>query len=297
MIFNIQRFSIHDGPGVRTTVFLKGCPLSCLWCHNPEGQSAEPQLIFRENRCDACGECAAVCPVRALSLADGLLVVDEETCTQCGRCVAACAAGALELAGREATVAEVMVEVEKDRLFYDQSGGGVTLSGGEPLLQPDFLVELLRACREREIHTALDTTGHAPAEVVRRVAASVDLFLYDLKLVDGARHRALTGVPNGLILENLRHLVRDGRTVILRVPIIPGVNDDEQNLEQIGGLARSLSGRQRIDLLAYHHFAAEKYTRLRREYRLPALQPPSSQRMAEIAAGLAGLGLAVNIGG
>ena len=296
-VFNIQRYSIHDGPGVRTTVFLKGCPLSCLWCHNPEGISRQPEIIFRENRCNLCGECLKICPTNAISSLDGLIAIDDERCNRCGRCEDVCTAGALEIAGKEMSVDQILGEVEKDIPFYDQSGGGVTFSGGEPLLQPGFLHELLMACREREIHVALDTTGFAPTEIVQNVAPLVNLFLFDIKLVDSRRHLAATGVENGLILKNLRSLALDSHQIAIRVPIIPTINDDDENILAIGELASSLRSKQRVDILPYHKIAAEKYRRLRREYRLPHLQPPSAARMSQIATTLEGFGLIVNIGG
>lgn len=296
-VFNIQRFSIHDGPGVRTTVFLKGCPMTCLWCHNPEGQSPHPQLVYRENRCRQCGDCLGVCPEQALSSVDGLVVIDDDSCTRCGQCTDACATGALEIAGKEMTTAEVVAQVERDRIFYDQSGGGVTFSGGEPLAQPEFLCELLQACREREIHTALDTTGYSPPALIRQVSPWTSLFLFDVKLMDDERHRRLTGVSNGPILRNLRLLAQEGREIILRVPIIPGVNDDEENIGQIGELAQSLGNGQRINILPYHETAVEKYRRLQKHYELSAIQLPSKERMAEIAARFERFGLTVQIGG
>lgn len=296
-IFNIQRYSIHDGPGVRTTVFLKGCPLSCPWCHNPEGLSRRPQLIYRENRCNLCRDCVSACPTGALSSSEDVISVDDGRCDGCGRCQEACPAGALEIAGREMTLQQVMAEVERDTIFYDQSGGGVTFSGGEPLLQAAFLRDLLAACRGQEIRTALDTTGYAPPETLWRVAPLVDLFLFDLKVMDSRRHRTLTGVENGPILANLRELVRRGYPTVLRVPIIPTMTDDQENILAIGELARSLGDRQRVDLLPYHGMAREKYGRLRKEYRLPDLQPPSRERMSQMGAMLEGLGLIVNTGG
>ncbi len=296
-VFNIQRYSLHDGPGVRTTVFLKGCPLSCLWCHNPEGISQRPELVFRESRCTRCGDCLGVCLTGALSSSGSLIAIDDRRCDRCGRCEEACAPGALEIAGKEMTVPQVMEEIERDAVFYDQSGGGATFSGGEPLLQPAFLRGLLQACRDHEISTALDTTGYASPEVIRGVAPLVNLFLFDLKLVDERRHRLLTGVENRPILRNLRDLAAAGHTVVVRVPVIPEINDDEENLLAIGEVARSLHSRQRVDVLPYHNIAAEKYRRIRREYRLLETKPPSMERMSRVAATLEGLGLEVRVGG
>ncbi|WP_296897478.1 glycyl-radical enzyme activating protein [Thiohalocapsa sp.] len=287
IIFDIKQFSIHDGPGIRTTVFLKGCPLSCWWCHNPEGQAMKPELILRPERCIGCGACLEVCEQGAILWRSGQdgerIVTDRERCTACGDCVQVCYAEARELVGREVTVAEVMDAIERDTAFYDQSGGGVTVSGGEPLAQPDFLRELLRACQYRGLHTALDTCGFAPWEALDSVRQYVDLFLYDLKLMDDARHRAFTGVSNERILENLQRLSREGHRLILRVPIIPGINDDEENLQAIGAFAADLPHLKRVDLLPYHRIGRDKYRRLGKPCPMPETEPPSEARMDEIA--------------
>jgi pyruvate formate lyase activating enzyme len=204
IVFDIKKFSIHDGPGIRTTIFFKGCPLRCWWCHNPEGLTPEPELMIRANRCIRCDACLDVCPHGAISRDGDKVFTDVAKCLRCGTCVAACYAEARQIVGQEMAAAQVMAEIERDVPFYDESGGGATFSGGEPLLQPDFLCELLSACRARGIHTAVDTCGFAPWEVLDSVRKYVDLFLYDLKLMDEARHRAFTGVSNALILSNLR---------------------------------------------------------------------------------------------
>lgn len=297
VLFDIKRFSIHDGPGIRTTVFLKGCPLNCWWCHNPEGQAPGPELVFRAGRCIGCGACLEVCPRAAISLDGGVARTDRERCGLCGACVEACYTEAREMAGREMTVQQVVAEIERDVPFYDQSGGGVTFSGGEPLLQQDFLLALLQACRERGIHTAVDTCGYAPWEVLDRVRGLTDLFLCDLKLMDDARHREYTGVSNRLILENVRALSERGHAIFLRLPIIPGVNDDDENIRQAGAFAAGLPHLERVDLLPYHPTGVGKYDRLDQVYRLPDTRPPSDRRMAEIARFLRELGLEVKIGG
>jgi pyruvate formate lyase activating enzyme len=295
LIFDIQRFSVHDGPGIRTTVFFKGCPLRCLWCHNPESQAALPELLHWPGRCIGCGECAAACPQAAIPPGGGL--PDPQRCTTCGACVEVCYADAREIAGREMTVSEVMALVERDVPFYDQSGGGMTASGGEPLWQHDFLLALLRACREREIHTALDTCGFAPWAVLDAVRHYVDLFLYDLKLMDEARHRRYTGASNEPVLHNLRALARLGHAVAVRVPLVPGVNDDEENLERTAALVAALGGVERVHLLPYHDTARGKYQRAGREYDLPMLEPPSAEGVVEIARIFGRHGLDVKVGG
>jgi pyruvate formate lyase activating enzyme len=296
IIFNIQKFSIHDGPGIRTTVFFKGCPLRCWWCHNPESQAFEPELVFWEKRCIGCGACLQACPQGAIPLDDDVFV-DQAKCTLCGACVQVCYAEAREIIGREMTTAEVMAEIEKDIPFYEESGGGATFSGGEPLSQPDFLLALLRACQEKEIHTALDTCGFASWEVLDTVREYVDLFLYDLKLMDDARHCTFTGVSNELILRNLQSLSQQGHDICLRVPIIPQVNDDDEHIRQIGEFAAALLHLNRVDLLPYHDIAADKYQRLNKAYGLPDARPPSDERIAEIAQILHGFGLRVKTGG
>jgi pyruvate formate lyase activating enzyme len=297
LIFDVKKFSIHDGPGIRTTVFFKGCSLSCWWCHNPESQSLQPEMVFRGSRCIQCGACEAVCAQGAISAADGVPTTDGRKCTLCGGCVEACYAEAREIVGQEMTVAQVMAEVERDIAFYDESGGGVTFSGGEPLLQEDFLLALLRACREKEIHTALDTCGFAPWETLDRVREYVDLFLYDLKLMDDARHREFTGVSNKLILSNLQALSARGEDIILRLPLIPGMNDDKENIRHTGTFAAALPCLNRVDILPYHRGAVDKYDRLNRVYGLAEIRPPSEERMAEVAQILQGFGLPVRIGG
>jgi pyruvate formate lyase activating enzyme len=237
------------------------------------------------------------CAQGAISWNGDAPITDPDRCDLCGACVDACYAEAREMAGHALTLAQVMAEIEQDVAFYDESGGGATFSGGEPLAQPDFLLALLQACREREIHTALDTCGFASWKTVDRIRDYVDLFLYDLKLMDDSRHRIYTGVPNQLILSNLQALSQRGHAIILRVPIIPGLNDDDDNLGRLGTFAAALPGLERVDLLPYHHAGAGKYARLKQTYRLPDTHPPSVERMAEIAHYLAGFDLELNIGG
>lgn len=296
-IFDIKKFSIHDGPGIRTTVFFKGCPLHCAWCHNPESQTFRPELTFRPERCIGCRACLAACAKNAITRNGDGVRTDAVQCILCGACVEVCYAEAREVVGRDMTTAQAMAEIERDVAFYDQSGGGVTFSGGEPLAQSEFLLALLRACREKKIHTALDTCGYASWKTLNRVRPWVDLFLYDLKLMDDARHRALTGVSNAPILRNLTRLSRQGHQIVIRVPIIPEINDDAENLRQMAAALARLPHRHPVNLLPYHPTAAHKYERLHKPYRLSHVRPPSEERMVELADLVRGFDLHVKTGG
>jgi pyruvate formate lyase activating enzyme len=296
-VFDIRKYSVHDGPGIRTTVFLKGCPLDCWWCHNPESQSMAPEPMLRPNLCIACDECIAVCPERAIARQEGQLTWDREACVSCGDCAEVCLAGAREMAGREMTVPAVLAEIERDRLFYEESGGGVTFSGGEPLLQWRFLGELMRACCDLEVHTALDTSGFAAWEVFEQILPYTELVLYDLKHTDPERHRQVTGAPLEPILRNLERLSARGVPIWLRVPLVPGINDDEVNLHRVGELAARLAGIRQVSLLAYHPTAAGKYERLGRPYRLADTLAPADEQMEAAAGLLRSYGLVVTIGG
>jgi pyruvate formate lyase activating enzyme len=266
--FNIQRFSTEDGPGIRTTVFFKGCPLRCAWCHNPEGLSPRQELMWHDARCIGARACLGVCPPRALTLAQDGMRIDRQACTACGDCAAACPSGALEVVGRTWTPEALLAEVEKDAVFFETSGGGVTLSGGEPMVQLGFLAAFCRLCRAAGLHVALDTCGMAPWMDYEAVLPYVDLVLYDLKLWDTALHYAATGADNGLILHNARRLAAAGVPLWIRTPIVPGYTAGAPNINALAEFIAGLGSVQRWDLLAYSNLGRPKYARLDRVYAL-----------------------------
>jgi pyruvate formate lyase activating enzyme len=267
--FNIQRFSTEDGPGIRTTVFFKGCPLRCAWCHNPEGLDPRPELMWYEVRCIAARDCLGACPTGALELTPQGMLIDRQRCDGCGLCAEACPAAALEVIGQRWTPEAIFAEVEKDAIFYETSGGGVTLSGGEPMAQVEFVRELAGLCKEAELHVALDTCGTAAWERYEQVLPMVDLVLYDLKILDAERHRAATGVGNARILDNARRIAAAGMPMWIRTPIIPGYTDGQENITALGRfIAAQLPTVARWDLLAYTNLGQPKYGRLERHYAL-----------------------------
>lgn len=298
-VFNVQGYSIHDGPGIRTTVFLKGCPLRCLWCQNPESQQAAPELFFNAEQCIGCGACVDACESHAVVLHEGKSHTNRTVCNAAGACTTACPSGARSLMGYTANVDEVFEAVVADRLFYDRSGGGVTLSGGEPLAQPLFAAELLQRCRQAGIHTALDTCGYAPWQGALKVLAHVDLVLYDFKHMDSAEHRRLTGVGNELILENALRIHHELKIPLLaRVPLIPGSNDSEDNLRATAlFIALRLSKTVPVHLNAYHPFGQPKVERLERTGPVFSAPVPDGARLDQIKRLFESYGLAVAIGG
>lgn len=295
-VFRIERCAVHDGPGIRTTVFLKGCPLRCSWCHSPESQSRQPELVFRTERCIRCLSCLDQCRLSAISQVDGHPIVDHTVCRWCGECADGCPTGARTRAGSEVTESHVLQEIERDTIFYDQSGGGVTFSGGEPIMQPDFLLALLDGCRTRRIRTAVDTCGMAPADVLVRVADKADLFLYDLKHLDDERHRRVTGSSNVQILANLKTLADRHSDVIVRFPLIPNLNDDPDHVARLGRFVASL-GLSRIDVLPYHRAGSGKYPALGRDYTLAATEPPVDDLQMSTVRILTDCGLQAAVGG
>lgn len=263
IVFNIQRYSIHDGPGIRTTVFLKGCPMSCLWCQNPESQSSEPEIMINRNLCTVCGRCVSECENGANSLSEECSVTDRTKCICCGRCVEICPNEARKLSGTEMTVGEIVGVVLKDLKFYETSGGGVTLSGGEPTFQPEFALTILEACKKSGLHTAIETCGYTSWEVLERFLECTDLVLFDIKHMDNEAHKEGTGISNEKILENAAKVAKV-KAMRVRVPLIPDFNDSEQDVRKIAAFAATLPNEVEIDLLAYNPLGEGKYESLGR---------------------------------
>jgi pyruvate formate lyase activating enzyme len=287
-VFNIQRYSIHDGAGIRTLVFLKGCPLQCLWCCNPESQKSEPEFGFIESRCvgvETCGApCQSVCHLKSIHLnAQGKPSIDRRACDACGKCAVACGKDALKVVGRAMTVDEVMAEVEKDQAFYRRSGGGVTVGGGEPLAQYTFVAELLEAAQEAYLHTALETSGYAPWDHLEAALKHVDLLQFDLKHMDPARHQELTGQSNELILGNLERVlsVKAPQDVIIRIPVVPGCNDSAENIRETAGFVAELGFKQ-TELVPYHRLGVSKYAQYGMVYPLAGCEPSSQEHLDDL---------------
>lgn len=280
-VFDIQRFSIHDGPGIRTTVFLKGCPLRCIWCGNPESIPFEPSLSYVADRCISCGDCVTACPENALSLSPTKkTLLDRQRCTRCGKCVEHCDPKALELVGRDMSVAQVMAVVGRDQSYYAESGGGVTLSGGEPLMQPDFAEALLATAKSEGFHTCIETSASARWSVFEQLRSFVDLWLFDIKETDPRRHIEYTGVPISLILANLKRLHKTGAAIRLRCPMVPQHNARRDHLHAIADLAKRYSGLQGVELLPYYDLWRAKLDRFGLKSRLPeTVKPPSHETL------------------
>lgn len=293
VITDIQRFSVHDGTGIRTILFLKGCPMRCPWCHNPETNRAREEMCWYRDRCIGCGECVRACPRGAILPAGGY---DPARCDSCGRCAEVCCTKARVKLGRIITVAEAMDAMERDAAFYRRTGGGLTLSGGEPTAQPLFSAAMMRAAHERGIHTALETCGCCDWQSLWSIAAETDLVLYDVKHTDGPTHRRLTGVDNDVILENLRRLSRQGSQIILRMPLIPGINDQRQNLLATARLAAEVRARQ-IHLLPFHQLGEGKWHALARTYVCEGRKEAGAEAMNRAREIMLTAGVPVNIGG
>ncbi|MBN1188143.1 MAG: glycyl-radical enzyme activating protein [Dehalococcoidales bacterium] len=299
VIFNVQTYSIHDGPGIRTTVFIKGCPLRCVWCQNPESQVMAPQLFFNNERCVGCGKCLNACPEGAIKLNEGKSWTDRDVCKSSGKCVEVCPHEARNIAGKYMTAGDVFKTLMEDKIFYDRSGGGVTLGGGEPLASPDFTASLLRLCKNAGIHTALDTCGYAKWEIVKQILPHVDLVLFDLKHMDPAAHRLYTGVTNEVVLENARRICQELHVLVwARIPVIPGFNDSSGNIEATGKfIASKLGASTEVYLLPYHRLGEMKYHRLERPGNPVFINPPDEKSIFKLKEVFESFGLKVHEGG
>ena len=310
MVYDIQGFSVHDGPGIRTIVFLKGCPLKCLWCHSPESISFSNVLSWFEMRCigvEKCGRCIPACPHNSITVGKqvspiqdekyiNVVEIDRTKCNNCGECEKECVSRALFLTGKHYTVDEIMERVLRDRSYYQKSGGGVTISGGEPLSQIDFTLELLKRLKQENIHTALDTTGFAKWEIIEKTLPYVDLYLYDIKHTDSESHKIQCGVPNELIIENVYKLAQAGGKIQIRAPIIPGFNDNRQHFEKLATICCKIKDNlQILQLLPYHKFGSVKYRRLDQDNPLPDIDPPTDEHMEDIKNYFESFGLLVKI--
>lgn len=306
LVFNIQRYSVHDGPGIRTTVFLKGCPLKCVWCHNPEGINPGREIIVIETRCIGCGKCIEVCPVcaenakktdRSKVVKSLLIPRHVDGCRLCGECVKVCPTEARMIAGKEYTSAELANELLKDRMFFEESNGGVTFSGGEPLTQPEFVMETVSNLKKQEIHVAIDTCGFAPHSVVKEIAEHADLFLFDLKFISPGKHRKYTGVNNELIIENLAILNEKRKEIWIRIPVIPGVNTGDGEIKAIIKFLKPLNSIRQINLLPYHNTGTHKAQRISGHASFSEFEVPTPEQLELIKSRLSSLNIPIKIGG
>ncbi len=298
-LFDIQSYSLHDGPGIRTTVFMKGCPLACIWCQNPESQRRQPEVMLYPEKCTGCGGCLPACPRKTITVEDNKSHTKRDLCIGCGKCVDTCPNEARRLAGWVCSAEDVFGEVKKDEAFFRRSGGGVTLSGGEPLAQPEFSSAILCLCKQAGLHTAIETTGFARWSTVEQVMQHVDLVLYDLKHMDSESHQKFTGLPNDIILENLKRIRRIYPVpIVARMPVIPGYNADMENVEATASfIAREIGRDTRVNILAYHRLGETKYERLELQGKGIGIAPPTMQLMVGIQKSMEAHGLTVSIGG
>jgi pyruvate formate lyase activating enzyme len=300
IVLNIERFAIHDGPGIRTVVFVKGCPLRCLWCSTIDSQLMSPELLYFANKCVRCLKCIEVCPQEAISQsATDEIITDRRQCDNCGRCVEVCSAGAREISGEEMTVEQVVEEVEKDSIFYSNSGGGITLSGGEPTMQPEFSLGILKACNYRGIHTVMETCGYVKWDILDEMLKHLDMVYMDIKHMSPLEHKKLTSKSNRLILENARRIAASypDKPLIIRIPIIPGYNDSVENIASTAKFVHDLTGNGKIELLPYHKLGLPKYQALMKDYPLPDLESPSEVHLHALEELVKSHGVLAQIGG
>ena len=298
LIFDIKRYAINDGPGIRLVIFFKGCNLHCAWCHNPESISAKIEKMYAPAKCIKCGTCVEACTENAITLTPNGIITDPDLCKLCGKCAEVCPTKAIEMSGKVMTVKEIMDIIEGERIFFDQSGGGVTFSGGEPLVHIKMLIELLDECKKRKIHTAIDTAGHASTETILEVAKRTDLFLYDLKMMDDSLHRKWTTKGNDKILRNLKSIAEAGSHIIIRIPLIGGINDTDENIEETAKFISELAGDKKVvHLLPYHSIAENKYMKLGKSDDFEKLIEPDKETLAKAIAKFGEFGIMASVGG
>ncbi|WP_410514590.1 glycyl-radical enzyme activating protein [Paenibacillus sp. BR2-3] len=296
IVCDIQRYSLHDGPGIRSIVFLQGCPLRCVWCSNPETQAMQSQLMYQEEKCRDCRRCAAVCPVQAISYTP-MLRIDRSRCISCGQCAEVCHTGALAMSGKGMTVREVIQELKKDESYYRRSSGGITFSGGEPLFQSSYVIELMRACKSQGWHTAVETTAFCNPDVLENVLPLLDLVLLDIKHMDDRKHEQYVKQSNELVLSNALRLAQLGAAIIVRVPVIPGFNNTVREIGEIAAFAAGLPGIKELHLLPFHRLGANKYNYLESRYSMENNEPPADQEMESLRRIVVENGLYCQIGG
>jgi pyruvate formate lyase activating enzyme len=298
LIFDIKRYAINDGPGIRVVIFFKGCNLHCAWCHNPESISAKIEKMYAPAKCIKCGSCVEACPENAITLTSEGILTDPELCKICGKCAEVCPTKAIEMSGKVMSVSEIMNIIEKERIFFDQSGGGVTFSGGEPLVHTKMLIRLLDECGKRGIHRAVDTAGNVSTETLLEVAKRTDLFLYDVKMMDSDLHREWINSGNEKILENLKVLAKAGKHIIIRIPLIGGINDTDKNIELTAKFISELAGEKKlVHLLPYHNIAQNKYMKLGKSDDFEKLKEPGKESLANSIAIFEAYGIKASVGG